>query len=596
MNAAMNVSIKLAWRTVRSSLAGVAPAVALAVVLVASTAFGQETPMVVDTATPDLGNGTPALSTPTPVATELPTEIPIATPTPPPSPTPTDRALKLPGRCTIRSIGLRGIDAGVIGSVNPRIDLTPDLVFADKGGGAISIALLDSVALKRADCERAATTMTIQVPGPEDVDLVFADMDSNIDFAVPSVDRSRLFFGDGQGGSAGGTGQDILVQDGRKIAGADLNADGVDDAVLIGTLGGSNVEIVSFGELGPSFEPLDVGAAVAGIEVADFTGDGLPDVLVMENSALILYVRNDVPAELPTPARTPAPAVPPNLFLPGVDKFRVNLAEDDALQIAAVVVADEVGDFNDDGIPDVAIAGRRPAGGGRLVVFLGQRGGSDGYDLVQQSELETEGNGGRPSDLAIGDFVGDISLDIVVADAALNQIQIFEGDGAGGFRAADLNEDGAANANDVIATGRGPSVVLVADVDADFADDIAVGNEADGSVNMYLTNLFPIASFTPTKTNTPTVPPTATLSPSSTPSSTPTSTPSSTVTPTFTRTLSPTITTTPGLFELRGQGCDVGSAAGAGSVAWQFLALALVLVGVRSRAGRGKRSAKSCDR
>jgi len=553
--------------------------------LSANGALGQD---VVDTVTPGVTETVPATATPT--------ATPTSTFTVTNTPTPTAR--NFPGRCAITGTGLRGINGGVVGSINAREDLNPDIVLADESGGMLGVILLDSTSLRRADCGRAASIMGIQVPGPEDVDLVFANDDTNLDFAVASADRSRIFFGNGAGGTLSGDGIEIFVSSGLSIHGADLNpldAAGpeVDPELmttLIGTLAGGNVEIVTLGAQDPTFLPLDVRDSVLAVDSVDFDGDLLPDVLTMKVLGLDLFLQEVVPTATPTPTSTPDPQATPSttptpalqqIFGPVRPVFDIDETKPNALELFAMVVAADGGGFDRDlaGAPDVAAVGRRPSGPASLLIFLGDRSGGS-YRFVDDGpsqDIELDLLGERPSSLAIGDLIGgDGLLDIAVADESTNSVQIFEGAGDGSFAEADLDENGSVNAADLLRVGGGPQLILVADVDADGEDDIMVGNDDDGSVSVFLSNLFPLDTFTPTPTLTPELTSTPSLTPTSTATATETSTQTFTPSQTATNTFTATITTTPGFFELRGEGCSVGPRSGAAPLAWPLLLAGLL--------------------
>ena len=47
------------------------------------------------------------------------------------------------------------LDDGAVGNINRRVDFNPDFVFVDEIGDTISLAVTDSLAFSRVDCERA---------------------------------------------------------------------------------------------------------------------------------------------------------------------------------------------------------------------------------------------------------------------------------------------------------------------------------------------------------------------------------------------------------------------------------------------------------
>lgn len=125
-----------------------------------------------------------------------------------------------------------------------------------------------------------------------------------------------------------------------------------------------------------------------------------------------------------------------------------------------------IGDFNGDGIPDLAVADQQAAS---IRVLLGV---GNGFFLAPLSQNV----GAGPVALVAGDFNNDGRLDLAVASLASNTISILLGNGNGTFHTMpDL-------------PGSGPLALVAADFDADGGLDLAVVNSTTGSVSVFLGN------------------------------------------------------------------------------------------------------------
>jgi hypothetical protein len=152
------------------------------------------------------------------------------------------------------------------------------------------------------------------------------------------------------------------------------------------------------------------------------------------------------------------------LVLPG---FLAPLPFDAGSAPIAVVA----GDFNGDGIPDLAVANNIYPNG-TVSVLLGK---GDGSFLPAQ----TFPVGGEPTALAVGDFNGDGTPDLAVADANPGGVSVLVGNGDGSFQEPTT-----------YASVSFPLSVAVADFNGDGILDLAVvgNNEFGGAVNVHLGN------------------------------------------------------------------------------------------------------------
>ncbi|MBV8867474.1 MAG: VCBS repeat-containing protein, partial [Acidobacteriaceae bacterium] len=126
-----------------------------------------------------------------------------------------------------------------------------------------------------------------------------------------------------------------------------------------------------------------------------------------------------------------------------------------------------VGDFNGDGVPDLAAADDV---GNSLGVLLGNDNGTFQAQVSYPA-------GSLPQSIATGDFNNDGALDLVVANNGEKTVSVFLGNGDGTFR-TEMK----------YTVGTGPAGVLVSDFNADGNLDLVVVNTTDNSVSILLGN------------------------------------------------------------------------------------------------------------
>ncbi len=188
---------------------------------------------------------------------------------------------------------------------------------------------------------------------------------------------------------------------------------------------------------------------------ADFNGDGIPDLAVMnsvENAIAVFLGKGD------------------GTFTQGNKIFQVgttpcvNLYEASNCALTA-------GDFNHDGNADlVATSGYDNT----VIVLLGHGDGT--FSPANGSPITV---GSFPQAVKIGDFNGDGIQDLAVANAKDNTISILLGNGDGTFSAA---------GGSPVAVGSFPFFLAVADFDGNGTADIADSNEIGNTVTILLGN------------------------------------------------------------------------------------------------------------
>jgi hypothetical protein len=242
------------------------------------------------------------------------------------------------------------------------------------------------------------------------------------------------------------------------------------------------------------------------IGVGDFNGDGIPDLAIEnagDNSISIMLGNGDGTfTQAPTSPITGTGGTPP--------------CEIVTIQSNCAIV---VGDFNDDGVADLALTSRID---NTVIILKGNGGGSFapfGPPI---------GGFNNPEAVKIGDFNNDGIQDLAVANAGNNTVSILLGNGDGTFKpaisspvgsfpfflaVADFNGDGIAdlavvNGNDDTVTvlrglgdgtftpfpnspltvGDGASPIVAADFNGDGQVDLAVANFTDNNVDIFLGN------------------------------------------------------------------------------------------------------------
>jgi hypothetical protein len=136
-----------------------------------------------------------------------------------------------------------------------------------------------------------------------------------------------------------------------------------------------------------------------------------------------------------------------------------------------------VGDFNGDGIPDLAVAN---SPGNTVTILLGN--GDSTFTAASTSPA----TGSYPMSIAVGDFNGDGILDLAVANYDSNTVTILLGNGDGTFTPVASP-----------ATGTHPDSIAVGDFNGDGIPDLAVLNGYyDDTVTILLGN--GDGTFTPT--------------------------------------------------------------------------------------------------
>ncbi|MCI0684527.1 MAG: FG-GAP-like repeat-containing protein, partial [Gemmataceae bacterium] len=264
--------------------------------------------------------------------------------------------------------------------------------------------------------------------------LGFTNLDS-----FQTAQNNSLFFPAGGSSSAAVT--------------ADVNGDGQPDLVLTSTQGGDQVSVLLGNADGTFQAPRQyaVGAGQAAISVrepvvADFTGDGILDIVVPN------YFSADI-----------------SLLIGNGDGTFQPQRRFDAVYKANSAAA---GDFNGDGIRDLAVMDRS-AGTATVAILLGR---GDGTFLPPERIVVPFGRGDA-SPVRVGDLNGDGRDDLAVFGANDVQFHVLLGNGDGTFAPGG-----------VFSTGEVMFDAQLADLNGDQILDVIIGGGNTGSVVVRLGN------------------------------------------------------------------------------------------------------------
>jgi len=132
-------------------------------------------------------------------------------------------------------------------------------------------------------------------------------------------------------------------------------------------------------------------------------------------------------------------------------------------------VAVATGDFNSDGVPDVATANN---GDGSVSILIGN---SDG--TFQAARNYSLGAGIKPDSIACGDFNGDGKMDLATANSSNDNISVLLGNGDGTFPTP---------VNYSTGMGTAPISIIMGDLNQDGKLDLATADVSTGEVSVLL--------------------------------------------------------------------------------------------------------------
>jgi len=258
------------------------------------------------------------------------------------------------------------------------------------------------------------------------------------------------------------------------VASADIDGDGLPDLVVVDQLGTGAaglavlVNTTQPGAMVPTFAAtqfFDKPSASIFVTAADLNDDGKPD--------LALAVQNGVSVMLNTSDLGQVSFAPEQTFAAGTIS-------------GTYVIA--VADINGDGKPDLMVMNYRDDA---FAILLNTMQSGDTVPSFSDEQVFSGGNGTQWW-LAAADFNGDGMIDIVLSNPQDNTITILLNTTPPGTSVVSFAQPAS------FATGNLPFVIAIADINADGRPDVAVTNQEDQDSISVLLNNTAQGSMTPT--------------------------------------------------------------------------------------------------
>ncbi|MBS1635742.1 MAG: T9SS type A sorting domain-containing protein [Bacteroidetes bacterium] len=234
----------------------------------------------------------------------------------------------------------------------------------------------------------------------------------------------------------------------RGISSADLNADGKKDLV-VGCAYDNSLSIY-LGSGNGQFSnapgsPMVIGNGTIANTISDFNGDLIPDLAIANYYGGYISI------------------------LLGAGNGSFTSASTSTIATGSYPYSIESADFNNDGKKDFVTVS---AGANQAYVFLGNGNGT--FTQAVGSPLST---GAMPYHVCTGFFNTDAFIDFTVANFTDSNLNIFLGNGSGGF---------SAGPGSPYTVGTAPRTVVTKDINSDGRPDLVVANSGSNNVSILL--------------------------------------------------------------------------------------------------------------
>ncbi len=313
-------------------------------------------------------------------------------------------------------------------------------------GSATAVTL--SVSTPSGNLQEAAASPFSTGTTPQAAAVADFNGDGNPDLATANYTSNTVtvLLGNGFGGFVEAGGSPFATGlNPAAIVIADFNGDGKPD-IAVANSGASSVTVLlgngSGGFTAAAGSPFAVGSEPIGIVAADFNRDGKADLVTANNLDQSLTV----------------------LLGTGSGGFVTARGSPALLGSAPVAIAS--GDFDLDGKADIVTA----AFTGKVSVIFGN--GAGGFSNVRSFAAGT-----TPQFVAVADLNGDGKPDLVTANFGGNNVSVLLGDGSGGFAPAPGSP---------VTVGTNPRAVALVDLNGDGKPDILTANVGNDTLSVLL--------------------------------------------------------------------------------------------------------------